>query len=902
MKKHSVTAALCLIIMLFQSLAISSLAEEPASDGVSEPLASDELELFNEIGIIPEQMKLMEASGMTRGEFAYIIAALSGYVDGGGAIKGIFADVTADLYYAGAVEYLYDIGVVTGFGADFRPYDVIIYDEAAAMSVKAIGYKDVIGLYGEYPSSIRIISQKENFFDGLAGRSYTDEVKTGDGLVFLRNVADTGTIEENLLNTSENNGYQHGDTLLYKYHRIISANGKMTDNGITSINGESCVSSDGAIIGDVSVYIDENQSRFRDYIGERLDFWYNEDTERLVYARADEKHNDAVSLSYSQIDSGAITTAEIPYFAASGSSKKRIAKISPYADVIYNGKAFPDFGAADLAIRSGFMTLIDDNNDSEYDTIRINEYKEYVVAAVNAANNQIFAEGLTLNLEDYDNVFITDTEGAAKELSSLTMDTPVMVAVSKDNKSVVRITDCRTLTVRGMASRFIPDGEDVYIVIGTETYKYADSFKEKLASGKYKAPEFNTEYNFYMNTNGDVFGFTAAKKSTDWYTGYAIAIHVGENDGEPGMMARIKMQDSTLLKLNFCRNFELNGSRIAVESALEAPELFYKNSSGEALPKRQPIQFKLNEWGEISAVKTAKDITAEEYPYDENEFSLDLSFPNGATFKGEYIKAIQGVYMVTGSTVIIKDPYLGDSRPNYDDKDVLFMTSEDLYSVTDMPRCSLYDIDKNSNIGILVYKSDPGSSQWKDNLLLVDKVYEALDDDGGVVKRLDCIIAGSAKKMEPYSEDVSFEGLKRGDVCRYKIQNEKILAIEKIMSLKEPGEAKYVLGNGIEDTLVSYTWAPVFSVSSAGVTVAAPSEASANGNKYKIFGNSFNNNKTKVAVYDVPNDTVKAGSISSIYANVVPDARGNVVIDDKTTRIFLYRRWGYLCEAVFVIY
>jgi len=900
MKKRSIITFLCIIMMLVQNIAIVPYAEEMPENTTLEqlPLDTPEKKLFEAIGLIPEQMTLMDGAIITRGEFAYLTAALSGYA--GGNVTGVFSDVNEEQYFAPAIEYLYSLGVVSGFGSEFRPDDGIIFDEAVAMAVKAVGYKDVLSVYGEYPSNVRVLSQKEDFFEKLAGCSYTDKVTTGDALVFLSNVANTETVEPNILNTASDNGYERGETLLYKHHDIITANGKMTDNGITSITGESGVSAEGAVIGGESVYIKAELNFIRDYIGEMLDFWYVEDSYELVYAIIDEKHNDTLTLTYDRIDITELTVTSLPYFSENG-GRKKIAKISPFASVIYNGKAFPGFGVADLAISSGSMVLIDENRDNVYDTVKINEYEEYVVAATNAANQQIFAEGLTITVEDFDNVFIKDLTGSAKELTDLTMDTPIMVSMSKDGKSVVTITECKTLSVRGAASQFIPDGENTYIVIGTETYKYSNSFERKLAEGKIKAPEFDTEYNFYRNINGDVFGYTVAKKSADWYTGYAIAMHVGEIDGEPSIMGRIKMQDSSLLKLNFCKKIEINGVRKDVEDCVDIPELF-DNSTGRS--KRQPIQFKLNEWGEISAIKTAKDITAEEYPYDEDEFSLDLYYPDGATFKGEYVMAIQGVYMVTGSTLIIKDPYLGSLVPNYDDKEVIYMTSGELYSLSDLPNCYVYDLDKNSNVGTLVFKGDTGSSEWKDNMFLVDKAYEALDEEGMPVKRIDGIILGEAKSYEPYNDKVSFSEFERGDVCRVKIQNDKILDIEKIMSLKEPGEASYVLDNGIENSLVSYTYAPVLSVNKAGVTVIAPEAPSGGtgGTKYKVFGNSFNNNKTKVAVYDVPNDTVKVGSISSIYANVVPDSKGEAVVTDTTTRIFLYRRWGYLNEAIFVIY
>ena len=179
-----------------------------------------------------------------------------------------------------------------------------------------------------------------------------------------------------------------------------------------------------------------------------------------------------------------------------------------------------------------------------------------------------------------------------------------------------------------------------------------------------------------------------------------------------------------------------------------------------------------------------------------------------------------------------------------------------------------------------------------------------LDEDDQPIEVMDCVVYGASETYEPYDDSVDFSGLKQGDVLNFRLQDGKIIQYEKLCSLSEPFEPTYIeASSGIQNSRRSIIYAPLVSVSSTGFVIVGPEGRPSNNEpEYDLIGNSFNNNSTRVTVYNVRERTVKPGSPASIYANAVPDSRGNISVDDTTTRVLLRRRWGYAAEVVFVIY
>lgn len=85
---------------------------------------------------------------MTRSAFAVVLSRFFAW-DTSAPYGGIYPDVAADAWYAGALQAAYDHGAVTRQSGSFRPSDPITREELAVMLVRALGYGNIAGLAQE---------------------------------------------------------------------------------------------------------------------------------------------------------------------------------------------------------------------------------------------------------------------------------------------------------------------------------------------------------------------------------------------------------------------------------------------------------------------------------------------------------------------------------------------------------------------------------------------------------------------------------------------------------------------------------------------------------------------------------------------------------------------------------
>lgn len=901
-KYFSKTALLCAIVLILQCFVPVSFAQENIIEEV--PLKSEEISLFKALGMINEKMAYNSNSTIDRGDFAYIIARLAGYKDEP-ASNDNFSDVVPTMYYHGAVNFLADRGIVSGNGVAFRPEDAIIFDEAAVMAVRVLGYEEYSKIkYGSYPNNARMMGEKLDLFDYIVGEfKYTDKMSIRNAFILLENLTEAPALKD-VAFVDDEIVYEKSNytTILSINHDIYRGYDIIKDNGVTSLSGISTLGKSRIQIGDTVYKLGENAEFIRDYVGESVDFWYNNETKTVIYARRNSEETDTLEISYQDllINSDDFTAQNIVYYDAY--DKQKNATVSIAADVTYNNVAFPYYTAADFKIKNGKLVLIDMDRDKVYDTVKIIAYTDALVNAATEADKRVITSTGTYVLEDYDSYEIVDVYGNPAEFSQLTAKTPVSVVVSKDKKTYVKIIICNDYKVSGMVESQ-SDSDGLTWTVSGKTADASLELIEKINKKVKTAPSVGENYVMYVNADGKVFDYKKSLVSDDWYDGYVLAIGVETNNMQQKLKARILMSDRTTIDVFYAEKFKLNDVTTEIEDALKNEDLF-RLKGQDRVTKRQPVRFTLNSWEEINVFETPKDIRKEGIMFDTERFSLDKHYDT-VGYKAEYVKAVDEMYVVTNSSFIIKDEHLSDEVENVDERDVEFLTVNDLGSVDGFENCYLYDFNDTLNVGTMVFESFTGSTgiSFDNNMTIIDKVYRVLDEDGKATYKVDCGRYGAYQSLELYDDKVDVSGLKRGDVINIRLREGKIAEYKFICNVNEPTEAKYVdcPENSFINKVHAIIYAPVFSTNSSGLVIVAPEEE-IGGVKYNLIGNSYNNNNTRVVVYDVKAKTIKAGSVSSIYSNLVYDEKGNYILDETTTRVLLRRRWGYAAEAIFIIY
>ena len=192
------------------------------------------LSLMNDLGIYSGITEEQAESTVTRSEFAKIVVRLMGAEDRlSESPRRIFGDVPADHDAAAAIEYLYNNGIMNGYGdALFKPDSVIPMGEVMKVLISVTGYKEMAETKGGYLNGYYAIAASNNLLSGVSG-GLEKQLTYMDGVMLLKNVLES---KNYLVTTGYENGvpvvekgseeYMSHALHIYRFNGIIEAYGK----------------------------------------------------------------------------------------------------------------------------------------------------------------------------------------------------------------------------------------------------------------------------------------------------------------------------------------------------------------------------------------------------------------------------------------------------------------------------------------------------------------------------------------------------------------------------------------------------------------------------------------------------------------------------------------------------
>lgn len=907
-KRISLILVFAMVIQLFTASFV--FAQEQA---VKTPVATEEFKFFNTLNMLIPADTLYAGENMTRAQFGYIAARLIGY-DGEIKADAHFTDVSAESVYANAINYLYDMGIVRGTGNGlYQPETPITFNDASAIIVKILGYDKIASAkYGAYPlCNIRMADALDIYLD-IKMPVGTDPITTEQALIMLKNVIYAPMAIMSVYGDEASTyTYDATKTLLYVYHDIVRAEGVVTDDSITSISGTTALKKGGAIIGGKKLNPSTNGFTVNGLLGAYVDYWYIENTNELVYAEVNVDATSTLTITFDDlaINSSEYTLTNVVYYE--NEDKTDNARIAMTADFIYNGALYNTYTLDDLKIESGFMSLIDRNDDDIYDIVNVTEYTDYIVTGLSKENNVIYTKEGTIELDKYDVATIVNHKNTEISISDMFAGNIMSVAASKDNSNITIVYG--NAPAQGVVTK-AETTENVYYM-GEIAYELSNAFVKNAKPSDY--PEVGNNYKFYINADG----FVADVEMLDsdaWYKGYLIGVG-GENQGslETTAIAGILTKNNVIVKYYVGDKITLNGKKVTASNLPEDPAVY---DSASKLPIRQPVKYKLDEWGELKEIETPVNIIGDpNYPneYDLERFSKD-KIVESAAWKGDKINALQGGYFTTNNTFVIYDPYLNDTKGAFKTEDVEIVPFSEYSMFTSMSNAEIYDIDENRNMGFICYSSTIASGDksadgyWQRSLFVVDSVYRAvLTDDNGDTEKVKVVSGVLGGKEVKYYENtekgkITFDSLRNGDVLLINIEGNYMLDYQFLASLNkldkdgkdvaplEPGLIYSNGGSAYFDERIVIFGSPVCGNSDSGVVVFGWDEN-------KLVGYSYSGTPGRsMTIYDRETGKLSSATCKDIYTNVVADSHTAPTYDEYTPRVIVYGRWGYVCDMIFI--
>lgn len=382
---------------------------------------------------------------VSRAVFAAAAVKLTGNANAAAAHTGYtyFKDVNKNEWYAPYINYLTESFIVSQ-DETFCPDDDTTYAQAIKTVIKILGYGPLAEQKGGFPNGYLSIASElslpytENFTRGEVARLFAKALKTK---MF------------EAVSYGETTEYKKGDTLLYNAFGIETEKGVLTDNGITSVVGDSMVSKGNVVCGN-KIYACSADG-MAEYIGHTLEIYLKDD--EIVFFED--------------------KSADIEIFAASDSLEYKNGKLKDDTKskslnnemrVIYNGEfvgKIADIKFDELIPCSGEIKITDN------DVIAVKSYETFMPKADATLDGDIFDRfygKYSVNAEDARCVKIL-RDGEETDDTKIYANEVVQIAKSLGGKCVYAVIT--NDVVIGNAESISDDEIEIYSV-KYETSRY----------------------------------------------------------------------------------------------------------------------------------------------------------------------------------------------------------------------------------------------------------------------------------------------------------------------------------------------------------------------------------------------------------------------------------------------
>lgn len=756
---------------------------------------------------ITEKKSLDYGRVVTRGEFCAMVAGAmnANFSDSMGG--DVFSDVPRDHKYSGAIETAKTLGIISPSDT-FEPDRAIAYNEAVRMVVAALGYSRAAELTGGYPSGYIKLAQ------GLKiTRNVGREMNYGDCVTLIYNMLDTGIY--NYLSSGGDVKLHSGKTALDTFHNIETTEGIVTANNKIALTGNETTCRDGEVIISKEHY-GTGKTDISDFVGYNVKVYIKED-EIISFDVLTNKNTDL------QIDSADIERKDsdirsIAYYNEQG-DKKLTAKISPYADIIYNFRLLEEYTIDDLIPLNGRLELIDNNGDNCYDVVLISSYAIYTVQQASKTSITVYdkfgmgalcLDNPTAKLIDY-----YDANGNAASFDSIKENTVIKVkaeyekkmgtrtAADVDKSSKYEIICCD----RSVSGSVTAKKEKVYEIDGVY-YEISDVYSAAQNDGAIIVPSVSDNGIFYLDEKMRIVSSELRTKENVGY-GYIIKAGVKNSAFDDRTQIKLLTQSGEIKTMECAERVTVDGMNyitVTDQSGVEKSEKINASNLAEFLQSyRSLITYTSDYEGVIRKIDTA-NISLEEIP--ETSLKVGALIKNADYNYWRSMLLSKKTDMTPSTNVLINNNVKlfvvpGESWLESARDDDYFVTDKNYFvhdkqytfravnmSEVNVPEMLIVYCTNGSEGGNVVGRNSP--------YVMVNEICQALNDDGEVVTAISAYYKGAFTDFYINDEKVlenaglTLDGdsaLHCGDLLQIEIGGHKALtAMKRVVSVKDMKE------------------------------------------------------------------------------------------------------------------
>lgn len=583
--KKRITAFLLFLIMIMSTAAI------PCTVSADETESTHEYDLLKAVGIYRFGDNAMDPNieGVFLGNFLVLIENVLGN--------------TFNAYSDEVLNMAIQQGLVEEKNAN--PFKFVEYSDAVDITKRALSYANYMSEYeGGY------ILDWSKLTKGVSNAG-SKLLSYDNALKLVYNLATTeGTYE--LVGSSIKGmelKYYKDKSLLSKYRDIYKVSGVVTENRYTSMYEEGSLSGNDLRIESDIFHSDVDYS---DFLGLHVDaFVYITDDDvdgTIVYMEKRSRKNTELSINSEDLDKWDKARTRLYYY--DNSNKKRSVSVDKTATFLYNGVVCTDFSGVSLLPKDGSIDLIDNNNDGEYDLVKVTANEYMAVESVSVASSTIYSKysydgaikSLSLNMEDSKIYVEISKNGQAASLKDIKeWDILTITKSLGDNPKLTKIEICdKQITTEAEEI----DLENKKVTLEGEEYTLSEAVIRAMNHNESQAyePSFYNRYTYYFAADGKIAGIYGGVVDTP-YLGYVAKVYHGFECGDEEFL-KVKVFESTgeWKELYLAQKVNFNDKRLKIS------EVYPLLCPGGSV-SRQLISFKLNSKGEIKTITTARATT-----------------------------------------------------------------------------------------------------------------------------------------------------------------------------------------------------------------------------------------------------------------------------------------------------
>ncbi len=704
MKKiKSIILCFVLILSIISSYSVFAVENNFAS----------EMRNLETLGILTSGRSADEV--ITRGEFAQMVASITGYVYGAPEqIDVIFSDVQPEHEFYDAITYCVKSGYISGHqDKTFRPEDAIMSDHVVKVLISVLGYDYLALSQGGYMQGYILAAKSLGLTKGI-DVPYGQNILLCEVAKLISNALSIPVARITGIGKEFNYTIEDNVTLFSLHFDMYTLKGVVSATDIASLSGYVIAEEDTVVIADTKFYT--NGKNVYDLLGHTVDLIYKVDTVR--------QRNEIISISKNtkseeiiipRKDIVSISAGKVSY--TDEYLKTLSVNIGQSFDFIYNGvkKNF------DLTLieNSKYGTLKLVSSDGNFYNVMIYEnYESVRVNRIDQEEKVVFDKdtGKKYILDSNDKkVIIVDKSGIQIDFSEIKVDYILTIAESADFIKVQVSSDFETIEV---TEKNVGEGN---IFSSERGYDFAGDKTALISMIDYYVPVV-----LYLDVYGNIADFDFKKDATGKRWAFLIKSNeAGSNEFEKKIYLKVYTDAGYIETLTLNEDPIINGTK--------KNNAVYLTDVKPVLIEGRVFSFDTNLEGEISKIETALPAYGDG-SYAQNEDGLSILLSGSYEYNGTSVTKSFGTRAYIGTNTVVLSVPSSDKLADSKNEDFSIITplNEAVYNVT---AYAFSKDDKYANV-IVVSGEEHYKVSIKNTIGVVTRKTDVIDEDGTTKSKL----------------------------------------------------------------------------------------------------------------------------------------------------------------------